>query len=56
MAAVTWVQCAVRDERLRSILYDLGQATDKAEAAQDGAAVLLLSKCYHNLLRYAVEP
>jgi PKHD-type hydroxylase len=56
LAAVTWIQCAVRDERLRSILCDLGQALHQAEAANDTEAILLLSKCYHNLLRYAVEP
>ena len=54
--AVTWIQCAVRDASLRAILYDLGTATHHAEAAEDAAAVLLLSKCYHNLLRYAVDP
>ena len=56
MAAVTWIQCSVRDERLRAILYDLGRTSQDAEAAQDSAGLLLLSKCYHNLLRYAVDP
>lgn len=55
LAAVTWIQCAVRDERLRSILHDLGQAVHNAEAAKDAAAIRLLSKSYHNLLRYAVD-
>jgi len=55
MAAVTWIQCAVRDERLRAILGDLNEAVHHAEAAKDAAAMLLLSKCYHNLLRYAVD-
>jgi PKHD-type hydroxylase len=55
MAAVTWIQSAVRDERLRAILADLGQAVNSAEAAQDKAATVLLSKCYHNLLRYAAD-
>lgn len=55
MAAVTWVQCSVKDERLRAILADLGQAISDAETAKDSAAVLLLSKCYHNLLRYAAD-
>ena len=53
--AVTWIQSAVRDPSLRSILYDLGKAERNAEEAKDGAATLLLSKCYHNLLRYAVD-
>jgi PKHD-type hydroxylase len=55
MAAVTWIQCAVRDERLRAILGDLNEAVHHAEAVKDAAAMLLLSKCYHNLLRYAVD-
>ncbi len=61
MAAVTWVQCSVRDERLRSILYDLNVALEKAEAIPkaDGASGLelfqVLNKSYHNLMRYAVD-
>ncbi len=56
LAAVIWVQSAVRDEQLRSILYDLGRALKHAEAAGDRDLSLLLSKSYHNLLRYAAEP
>lgn len=55
MVAVTWVQSAVRDERLRSILFDLSKATHQAEGAGDKSTLTVLSKCYHNLLRYAVD-
>ena len=34
MAAVTWIQSSVRDERLRAILFDLNHASD--HAAQKG--------------------
>lgn len=54
-AIVTWIQCAVRDPRIRAILYDLGTATAKAEAEEDAASLLLLSKCYNNLLRYSMD-
>ena len=56
MVAVTWIQCAVRDQVLRGILFDLGQAISNAEASKDTAAITLLTKCYHNLLRHCVEP
>lgn len=55
VAAVTWIQCAVREPRLRSILHDLGNAIAKAEAIEDKQLLLLLSKSYHNLLRYSVD-
>ncbi len=54
-AVVTWIQCAVRDPRIRAILFDLGTATAKAEAEEDAASLLLLSKCYNNLLRYSMD-
>ncbi len=53
MAAVTWVQCAVQDERMRALLFDLYLAMKKVEARED--ASLLLSKTYHNLLRITAE-
>ena len=56
LAAVTWVQSSVRDERLRAILYDLHHALQTTEAGTDKALTLLLTKSYHNLIRYAVEP
>jgi PKHD-type hydroxylase len=56
LAAVTWVQSAVPDERLRSILFDLSTACRQADADNDAHRVLLLTKCYQNLLRYAIDP
>jgi PKHD-type hydroxylase len=56
LVAVTWIQCAVREERVRSVLYDLSRAVSHAEAAKDAEQTLLLSKCFHNLLRCVVEP
>jgi len=52
LAAVTWIQSAVRDERIRAILYDL-HLLRKHELREE--ASLLLSKSYHNLLRLASE-
>ena len=53
MAAVTWVQTAVRDSRMRTLLFDLFLALQKVEANEDPK--LLLSKSYHNLLRMTSE-
>ena len=53
MAAVTWVHSAVRDERMRAILFDLYVAHKKLEAHED--ALLLVVKAYHNLLRITSE-
>ena len=55
VAAVTWVQSAVRDERLRGILFDLGTAIKQADAGAGGKTRTLLSKSYQNLLRYAID-
>jgi PKHD-type hydroxylase len=55
LAAVTWVQCSVRDEKLRAILFDLKRAVDGAEAAANAELTLLLNKTYNNLLRYGVD-
>jgi PKHD-type hydroxylase len=54
-AAVTWVQSAIGDERLRAILHDLTRTLDHPETARSPELSLLLSKSYHNLLRYAAE-
>lgn len=53
MAAVTWVQSAVRDASMRAILYDLHLVLRKLEDREEPA--LLVSKSYHNLLRLASE-
>lgn len=55
VAAVTWVQSAVRDERLRGILFDLSTAIKQADAGAGGKTRTLLSKSYQNLLRYAID-
>jgi PKHD-type hydroxylase len=55
LAVVTWFQSRVRDERLREILYDLNRAVQRTEKA-DPELSILLSKSYHNLVRYAAEP
>lgn len=56
LAVVTWFQSAVRDETLRGILFDLARGVQAADAMKDFEHQLLLSKCYHNLIRYAAEP
>lgn len=53
MAAVTWVQTAVHDARMRSLLFDLYRTIQQVEAKEDPK--LLLSKSYHNLLRMTSE-
>jgi PKHD-type hydroxylase len=53
MAAVTWVQTAVQDSRMRAILFDLFLATQQAEAGE--LPTLLLAKSYHNLVRITAE-
>jgi PKHD-type hydroxylase len=53
LVAVTWVQTAVRDERMRAILFDVQQAMKQVDKKQD--PMLLLSKTYHNLLRITAE-
>jgi PKHD-type hydroxylase len=50
LAAVSWIQSSVRDERLRELLFDLKRAM--SEPQQDP---VLLHKIYSNLLRYAIE-
>lgn len=53
MAAVTWVQSAVRDQRMRALLFDLYLAMQQAEKGEP--PVLLISKTYNNLLRMTSE-
>lgn len=56
LAAVTWVQSVVRDERLRVILYDLARAASQAESLKEPQLQFRIGKSYNNLLRYAAEP
>jgi PKHD-type hydroxylase len=55
LAAVTWIQSVVRDERIRAILFDLSVCSQLPATAEDAKLSLLLTKSYHNLLRYAAE-
>jgi len=54
-AAVTWVQSAVADERLRAVLHDLSRSIEHTDVARNPELSLILSKSYHNLLRYAAD-
>jgi PKHD-type hydroxylase len=55
LVALTWIQSAVPDERLRAILFDLSGAFKRAEALGDTQLATDLNKSYHNLLRYAIQ-
>jgi PKHD-type hydroxylase len=55
LAAVTWIQSSVRDERLRAILIDLNRAAGQAGAHGDRDLSVLLNKSYNNLLRYGID-
>ena len=53
---VTWVQSMVRDEQIRTMLFDLGQAIDRVEASgQPPETVNLLVKTHANLMRKFAE-
>ena len=56
LAAITWLQSAVRDTALRTILYDLSCAASRANTLGDHGFSIQLLKIYHNLIRYAAEP
>lgn len=56
LAAVTWIQSVVADERMRAVLYDLARASRLAETAAANDLRQLLAKSYHNLIRYASQP
>jgi PKHD-type hydroxylase len=55
MAAVSWIQSAIRDTRLREVLHGLNSASKRAEETQDPELIMLLGKSYHDLLRYAAD-
>ncbi len=55
LVALTWIQSAVPDERLRAILFDLSGAFKRAETLGDTELATDLNKSYHNLLRYAIH-
>jgi PKHD-type hydroxylase len=56
LAAITWAQSSIQDERLRTLLCDLSLAIARIGATGPPEVSLLLRKSYHNLLRYAAEP
>ena len=53
LGAICWIQSMVRDEHLRSILFDLDESiqTLTSDAQADRETLLRLSGTYHNLLR-----
>jgi PKHD-type hydroxylase len=55
LVALTWIQSAVPDERLRAILFDLNGASKRAQALGDSELATNLQKSYHNLLRYSIS-
>jgi PKHD-type hydroxylase len=56
LAAIIWMQSAVRDERIRAVLHDLSIAVQQAEELKHTELALRLTKSYHNLVRYAANP
>jgi PKHD-type hydroxylase len=55
LAAVTWIQSAVRDEQLRSILFGLKTASLRADSGADRELATMIDRSYNNLLRYAID-
>ena len=56
IAAFFWVQSMVRDDGARRLLYEMDTAIRELTATgADGAALLRLTACYHNLLRRWAE-
>ena len=52
VASFFWVQSMVRDDGARTLLYEMDRAIRELTASgADGAALLRLTACYHNLLR-----
>jgi PKHD-type hydroxylase len=56
LGVVTWIQSIISDERMRATLFDLAQASKLAEGVGNNDLCLLLTKSYHNLIRYAAQP
>ncbi len=57
VASFFWIQSMVRDERARTMLFDLDQTIQKLTASLgvENAEVVRLSGLYHNLIRYWAE-
>ncbi len=52
VASFFWVQSMVRDDGARTLLYEMDTAIrELTGSGADGAALLRLTACYHNLLR-----
>ena len=52
LASIFWVQSMVADDADRSLLFDLDMAISQVtETSPDSPAVVVLTGCYHNLLR-----
>ena len=56
-AAITWIQSLVRDLAQRQLLSDMEQSIRQLKERLGGSPELdVLDNCYHNLLRFWVEP
>ena len=57
LASFFWVQSMVRDDALRTLLFDLDVATHQARKSlpPDHPSLVALTHCYHNLLRRFAE-
>lgn len=56
LASFFWVQSMVRDDGMRTLLFDLDLAINNVnQALPNNGAVVELTNCYHNLLRRFAE-
>ena len=55
LAAVSWMQCAVRDSHKREILFNLKTAADKLQSAGSSSELLSVQQSYSNLIRMWTE-